>query len=95
MSKLGSKTKLLFRMRRYARLAAFYRLTGRMTNAANWDNQIEIVYRAAKSQGFREDPFVLAEERGREEGQRRYDRSRGMRTSSPSGRDRRKYSRSR
>jgi hypothetical protein len=72
---MNAKTKLLFRMRRAARSAAFYRLRGDIRGAQIQDDYVERLYREAKSHRWREDPFVLAEERGRQEGSRLYDRS--------------------
>jgi hypothetical protein len=64
---LSDKQKALFRMRRYARRAALARLGGYIMKANEWDNKIEHIYSQAKRNGWSENPFVIAEEKGRQE----------------------------
>lgn len=72
---IPAKQKLLFRMRRYARLAAQARLAGQIPDAMSWDAEIEKVYAHAKRNRWSEDPFVLAEEKGRRTAGREFSRA--------------------
>lgn len=67
---VSPKQKLLFRMRKTARHAASARLGGYMFKAREYDDAIERIYSEAKRNGWREGPFVLAEEKGRQEAAR-------------------------